>query len=413
MKNLYLERYASQDKLIDDDPCPDLGIIVTIPCYNEDGILDAIHSLLSCDLPEASVEILVLVNYSESDDIILKNNSRKTYEKLKELSSTLNVNKLKLYPLLRALPSKHAGVGLARKILMDEAVRRFQHISISKGIITGFDADCTCTPDYLREIEQYFIKNPKASGCSIYFEHPVGKENRSLEQQAAYDYELHLRCYIDALRWCGIPHAFQTIGSAMAVDHKAYQRQGGMNKRKAGEDFYFLHRIIREGNFGDLTTTKVIPSVRISERVPFGTGKAIKRWMETGTQLTYNAQSYKHLKPFTDQIPLIFENKQRKVRDIIELLGLSELMKSYLHSVGFEENLSRIIRQSSNYELFKKHFYQWFDGFKVMKFLHYSRESGNADVPVVAAAEEIRQWLGGGHQEDLLEWYRNHDRNAG
>src|SRR5213594_3575687 len=89
--------------------------------------------------------------------------------------------------------------------------------------------------------------------------------------EAIAAYELHLRYYVRALRYAGFPYAHHTIGSCMAVRADVYKKQGGMNKRQAGEDFYFLQKIIPLGHFTDLTETKVIPSSRPSDRVPFGT----------------------------------------------------------------------------------------------------------------------------------------------
>ena len=40
------------------------------------------------------------------------------------------------------LPTKHAGVGLARKIGMDEAVRRLEEAGKTKGLILNVDSDC-------------------------------------------------------------------------------------------------------------------------------------------------------------------------------------------------------------------------------------------------------------------------------
>ena len=77
------------------------------------------------------------------------------------------------------------------------------------------------------------------------------------------------------MTFAGLPYSYHTIGSAFAVTAKAYARQGGMNRRKAGEDFYFINKLIKGENFGEITNTTVFPSPRTSNRVPFGTGKAI------------------------------------------------------------------------------------------------------------------------------------------
>ena len=43
----------------------------------------------------------------------------------------------------------------------------------------------------------------------------------------------------------GYPDSIYTIGSAFAVRAEAYMKQGGMNRRQAGEDFYFLYKLTK------------------------------------------------------------------------------------------------------------------------------------------------------------------------
>ena len=76
---------------------------------------------------------------------------------------------------------------------------------------------------------------------------------------AAAAYECHLRYYVEALRFAGFPHAYHTIGSAMAVRPEAYMKQGGMNRRKAEKIFYFLNKIMLLGNFSECLSTVVYP----------------------------------------------------------------------------------------------------------------------------------------------------------
>lgn len=88
-------------------------------------------------------------------------------------------------------------------------------------------------------------------------------------------YELYLRYYRLALEYTGHPHAYHCIGSAFAVRTLDYVAQGGMNKRQAGEDFYFLQKLIATGRYATLQSTQVYPSPRFSGRTPFGTGQAV------------------------------------------------------------------------------------------------------------------------------------------
>jgi hypothetical protein len=50
-----------------------------------------------------------------------------------------------------------------------------------------------------------------------------------------------------------------------------------MSRRQAGEDFYFIQKVAMQGRYGECRTTRVHPSPRPSDRVPFGTGPDIAR----------------------------------------------------------------------------------------------------------------------------------------
>ena len=265
--NSYLEKHRFCERQLEDPVSPDTNIIVVIPCYNEPALLKTLQSLLDCEKISCGVEIIVVINSGEQDlENVLKQN-QKTFDEavewIRNLSPTLTFPKGegKTFHLIQIknLPKKHAGVGLARKIGMDEAVARFEDISKPEGVVICLDADCTVEKNYLTEIEKHFQQHPKATGCSIYFEHPVeGNEFEQKNYSGIINYELFLRYYNRALHYCDFPYAFHTIGSSMAVRNKIYQKQGGMNRRKAGEDFYFLHKIFPLGNFNELHVLNLI-----------------------------------------------------------------------------------------------------------------------------------------------------------
>ena len=307
----------------------------------------------------------------------------------------------------KKLPKRHAGVGLARKIGMDEAVVRFDRNFNENGIISCFDADCKCDPNYLIALESHFASNPQAQGCSVYYEHPlIGNEFEASIYEGIVDYELFLRYYNQGLRFAGFPFAFHTVGSAMAVTSKVYQKQGGMNKRKAGEDFYFLQKIIYLGNFTELNTTRIIPSPRTSNRVPFGTGKAILKWLEKKELITYDPQVFWDLKLFISELPQLFCDKSATTI----LSGLSPALKSFLISRNFENKVREIKANSSSQLLFEKRFFQWFNGFVVLKFVHFARDNYYKPIKIGSASSELLTVLGfdtsGFSRQEILVKYR-------
>ena len=210
----YYSRFNVAEPFISDPPNRNLHTIVVIPSYNEPNIVPSLRSLLNCSPTLFPVEIIVVVNSPENaaKDIIDKN--LETLAQINEMSLSNQRNDIKIFAIhCPNLPRKHAGVGFARKIGMDEAVRRFDQIEREEGIIINFDADSTCNTQYLSAIEDYFIQNPKIEAASIYFEHPLHGDDYPPEIYSAIaKYELYLRYYVAAQRYAEFPHAFHTIG---------------------------------------------------------------------------------------------------------------------------------------------------------------------------------------------------------
>lgn len=382
----YLTERGMYPPFIDAKPSPLLGIVVVIPCHDEDFLLLSLMSLRRCERPKCDVEVIVVVNESEDAPADVREKNRTTYEQAQHWALANNQGWLRFHILhLDNLPKKHAGVGLARKIGMDEACYRFAKAGNQQGVIACFDADSRCERNYLQAIHSHFTENPRAQACGIRFEHPLsGPDFPDEVYHAITLYELHLRYYVLAQRWAGVPHAWQTIGSSMAVRCDAYQQQGGMNRRQAGEDFYFLHKFIPLGGFAEITATKVIPSPRPSHRVPFGTGRAVGELLKNkGQYLTYSPRSFEDLQVFLSQELIGLH----ELNDLEALYAcLPESIGSFLRLNGFEKKLSEIQLNTSNAEAFQKRFWRWFDAFLVMKYVHFARESYWPDVEVTAAA---------------------------
>jgi glycosyltransferase involved in cell wall biosynthesis len=409
--NFYLSNYSFIPEQILEPPSPGLGIAVVIPCFNEPNLIASLESLKKCHLPECDVEVLIVINSGIDHSPEIKDQNLETLREVRRWITDHSTARLRFFVLFfDDLPPKHAGVGLARKIGMDEAVARFDRIA-GDGIIACFDADSLCDPNYLAELEKHFETHPKSPGCAVYFEHPVsGTAFDKRVYAGIIQYELHLRYYKMALEYCNLPYAFHTIGSAMAVRSSAYQRQGGMNKRKAGEDFYFLHKIIALGNFTELNSTRVIPSPRVSDRVPFGTGRAIGNWMlsDNAQYATYNFESFRLIRNFVSRVSEFYKNDYAG--------GIHPSLDLFLANENFSEALVEIRSNSGSAMAFKKRFFAWFDAFRVLKLVHFLRDHGFPDRPVTDEARVLMDVFGAitsGHDpESLLIAYRWMDAQA-
>ncbi|MCG8475220.1 MAG: hypothetical protein MI784_07085 [Cytophagales bacterium] len=388
-KNVYLERYAYPDTFINEKPHDGLQTVVVLPSYNEPRLTDSLEALHACQATEFPLEVLVVINEGCHVSEAVRKQNRQSCKEARQWAEAHSTPE-KRYHIVFAdgLPKKHAGVGLARKIGMDEAVRRLEAVGQTKGILLCFDADSLCEPNYLREVEQFFVhKKPQANGCSIHYEHPLTEEYPEEVIEGIISYELHLRYYVNGLRYAGHPFAYQTIGSSMAVRSDVYQKQGGMNRRKAGEDFYFLQRIIPLGKFYDLNTTCVIPSPRESDRVPFGTGRAIQEWLSNRKNIhdTYDFRTFEDLREAVASCDSFY--KTDSLSDAYERLPLS--FQAFWEKELWIEQISGIINDSPGIETFRKKFFHWFDAFQVLKYAHFARDHF---YPLLTVNEGLR-WL--------------------
>jgi len=386
----YLEKISLDPSLDIQAPSKDLSMVVAIPACNEPDILKTLSSLLHCERPHGEVEIIILINDAETATADVRSQNLLTKKEVLAYACTHHEKGFRmLVSHVPGLPQRVAGAGLARKMAMDHALSRFNHLNRTGGIILSLDADTICEENYLIEVARQFRDYPDTKACNIRYEHPLeGSTFPESVYNGIIQYELHLRYYIQALRFAGHPHAYHTVGSAFGVRADIYAAQGGMNKRKAGEDFYFLQKIIPLGGFYEINATKVIPSPRPSDRVGFGTGPVISKFLrgETTVLQTYHPDVFYDLKDFLSTVPSLFNAGQQ---------SLQKLLKDYPPAVRenlSHEFISRIleIRGNSAREFtFINRFYRWFNMFRTLKYINYAQQHHYPRMPVLDAAREF------------------------
>lgn len=398
---------------IGDKPNENLGLIVVIPSYNEPNLGKSLESIVRCKLPECSVEVIIVVNYPNDSLPEVIENANHCFNTINEIDNTLSNPNLRFYSILASdLPKKQAGVGLARKIGMDEAAHRFYSLNNPKGVVTCYDADSYCMENYLVELVKLWNDYPKTHACSVRFEHPTkGNEFDPTIYEGITRYELHLRYYNQASRFIKFPFAFHTIGSSMACCAESYVKFGGMNRHQAGEDFYFLQKIIPHGNFMELNSTCVYPSPRPSFRVPFGTGRAMSKYLlEPNSQiLTYDIQSFISLVPLFENIYFIYHSNNQEITDWSTLLHPA--LFEYLNLNNFSKKIEEIKANTSNLDSFRKRFFFWFDAFMLLKYLNFAHEKYFTRKPIEDEAIILAKAIGlklpeNSSSIDLLKSYR-------
>ena len=188
----YFERFGFCARQIAAPPPPDLGITVVLPCFNEPDLVGSLESLRACVRPSCAAEVIAVINAPANAIPEIHAQNLSTLKQASAWAAEREDPRLRLRFLhFPDLPPKHAGVGLARKIGMDEALRRFADVGrLHDGIIACYDADCRCEPNYLAAIERHFQQRPRTPACSIYFEHPLDDCSRRREEAASFPPEV-------------------------------------------------------------------------------------------------------------------------------------------------------------------------------------------------------------------------------
>lgn len=265
------------------------------------------------------------------------------------------------------LPDNTGGVGLARKIGMDAALHMWQKESLNNKLILSLDADTLVQDNYLSSIKDYFTKKVKT--VIVRYEHQM-PENEE-EKAAILSYEIFLRYWVLALRYAQSPYAYHSIGSTIVTTAQGYLEVRGMNKKQAGEDFYFLGKLAKIGKINYLQQTCVYPSARASRRVPFGTGKSIQQFLSRESQeyVTYDAYAFLILARFIDLIKQKIESSASDI--LVKANEIDPLLKIFLESYNFESFWSKLLNRTKDEKVRLKQFHHWFDAFKTLKLINY------------------------------------------
>lgn len=283
----------------------------------------------------------------------------------------------------RLLPARDAGVGLARKIGCDLALQRLRPGGLE--LLVWLDADTLVGTDYLRALRLHFANHPEG-GATLPFAH---QRAATSEAQRAIDrYELYLRHYVLGLQLAGSPYAYHSIGSSIACRASAYLAIGGMNRRRAGEDFYFLQQLAKTSGVRPLRGTLVRPSPRTSERVPFGTGEKIARLMAGEEAIQFYAPESFRLLHFW--LELVTRRPEAEAHQLLDMIGAkSNIAADFLRAAGFATAWPKLTAQHRSPQALSRAFHGWFDALKSLRLIRQL----NASQPSPAAVDCVARLL--------------------
>jgi hypothetical protein len=340
--------------------------IVVIPVLAEfDRIQTTLKSLDDCEeIHSRNTLVIVVVNNSSStkDEYIANNlKTLKYFASKPQFNFSLSIIDASSENV--EIPLKHAGVGMARKIGMDLALSHANPDTL----LFCLDGDTTVSTDYFSYVNTFF-ENHGSNAAVVGFSH---------SKNDIVQLEKNIRLYEDFLYYTaqkldevGSPYGYVAMGSAMVCRADAYAAIGGMPRKKATEDFYFLQELAKFRRVDSIPKKLVFPSSRLSDRVYLGTGFRMNQVEQGSTleNLFFPQYAFDVIGIFLKKVTSNTQIDGEKIFD--DLKNIDELLYEFLLEENFVDVWDKIQKVSPTKSHFIFQFHRWFDALKTYRLLN-------------------------------------------
>jgi hypothetical protein len=262
------------------------------------------------------------------------------------------------------------GVGLARKIGADIALRLISEGVVGSSRISVTDADSILPPDYFKF---QLADNDAAIVFPFSHRHETGLKIPTLL------YEISMLYYACGLDWAGSSYGYTSLGSTMAFSATHYAKVRGFPRRNAAEDFYLLNKLAKTGVIHRISSRPIVLAGRLSTRVPVGTGPGIGKI--AGLQSPLDSYHFYHPGIFTllKEFLLALSNAWDEPG---VLNNTDPAIQHYCREIQLYERLEERLAHHKKKIVFNKFLVDWFDGFRTLKLVHFLRDHYLPSVPL-------------------------------
>lgn len=294
------------------------------------------------------------------------------------------------------------GVGLARRIGCDVALRLMLDGTVNSEFIGSSDADVELPCDYFQRIAR---ATPGSSALIFPYTHSMLMSEPRAPQaseilEATLLFECSLRYLVLGLSAAGSPYAFHTIGSTLGLSAKAYAEARGFPKRLAGEDFHLLNKLAKLAPVLRLGGTPISIQSRLSQRTPFGTGPSVTDLLRQSAdhpaqklqpRACYHPDAFSALKSWHQALHTFAADPQnfRSHLDLDDSLPAE--LKAHAQLLFSDEalqfGLRTAIQQRKTPEQRLQHLFGWFDALATQRLLRQL----NASCPAIGWREALSQ----------------------
>lgn len=258
---------------------------------------------------------------------------------------------------------KKKGVGWARKILFSTILEEHDE----NELIVSLDADTAIPDNYLEKVLITMNLHPESNALCMPYYHPISGDEQL--DRPMLRYECYMRHYLINLLLIESPYAFTALGSAMVFPAWAYKRVGGITPLQGGEDFYLMQKFAKTGKIERKIDIWVEPQGRISHRVPFGTGPAIGKGIQSmdETYPFYSKEGFMSIKETYSMLPALYE------RD-----ADTPMTKFLQQQLATDDLWGPLRKNFKSQDLFVRACHERIDGLRILQYLksyHYVEES--------------------------------------
>lgn len=276
---------------------------------------------------------------------------------------------------------KKTGVGFARKVLFERILSECD----PKDIIISLDADTTFGTCYLQSVADRFERNPEMTAMSVPYYHPLNGGDE-IRDKALLRYEIYMRNYAVNLLKISSPYGFTALGSAIAMRACSLKKIGNITPYQSGEDFYLVQKFCKMGGLSLFNTECVYPAGRYSDRVPFGTGPAMK----LGAEGIWDSYPIYHFSFFTS-----IQEAYGKLRELYEnkISVMENDFLRFLQKENQKPDIWQDIRENvSDFQHFVKAFHQKADGLRILQFVR-AKQQQQPDLERNALYDNFHFWM--------------------
>ncbi len=370
--NKYIERYTEGHVKLLSGFGKQYDCSLIIPCFNEDKT--AIESIINNTQFNGHLLILV-INQPAINHYQLTTNTKKLLTwvgqqfivqwkndglALYENPQGMDILLVDTYSKDKCIDPKY-GVGLARKIGNDIALKLIHSNNITSPWLFNSDAD-VALPDTYFAISRHFLSS---AACYLYPYQHTQTGNKELDL-AMSQYQNYLNHYVEGLKAVGSYYAWHSLGSILCINANHYAMVRGFPKRSAGEDFHILNKLTKVGKIQQLAKPVIEIETRLSDRVPFGTGPALNDILNNQPKRHFKAENFQLLQQWLECWGELWNTKA--------LPELDSRIVEFINDNNIQALIGHSFKQSQSEKAFIRHMHVGFDALKTLQFLKYMND---------------------------------------